>query len=129
MRRRHHQKPQKKLEFKKPDLLPAAVRAMLPAWRATANEEDPIASVKLFLPDTAWTFYVVEFDGADTCFGLVCGMEVEAGYFSLSELEEIRSPLLGLPMERDLYFKPAKLSDLRRLHNAYTTPEGPPEPL
>jgi hypothetical protein len=97
-------------------LLPPSVLETLPAWRATANEDDPIATVKLFLPDTAWTWYIVEFDGDDTCFGLVIGHEVEAGYFLLSELEALRSPLLRLLVERDLYFKPTPLSELRRMH-------------
>lgn len=36
-------------------------------------------------------------------FGYVIGLEAELGYFSLSELEQIRGAL-GLPVERDLYF-------------------------
>ncbi len=61
-----------------------------------------------------WTWYVLEFDGEDTFFGLVDGLEVELGYFSLSELESLRG-LLGEPaVERDLYFKQCKLSNVRR---------------
>ena len=41
-------------------------------------------------------------------FGLVYGHEREFGYFLLSELEEVRGPH-GLPIERDLYFKPMML--------------------
>jgi hypothetical protein len=53
----------------------------------------------------------VEFDGEDVFFGLVVGFEIEAGYFSLSELEATRGPW-GLPIERDLWFKPVPLSQL-----------------
>ena len=53
-----------------------------------------------------------EFDGEDIFFGLVIGMEMELGYFSLSELESVRGSL-GLPIERDLYFKPKTLQELR----------------
>jgi hypothetical protein len=46
-------------------------------------------------------------------FGLVVGQERELGYFSLSELETVRGPL-GLPIERDLSFKPCPLSRVMR---------------
>jgi hypothetical protein len=55
---------------------------------------------------------VTEFDGEDLLFGLVQGLEEELGYFSLSELESVR--VLGLPVERDLYFTPKPLSALRQ---------------
>ena len=48
-------------------------------------------------------------------FGLVSGFEVELGYFSLKELEEARGPR-GLPIERDLYFQPKTLKELKELH-------------
>ena len=38
-------------------------------------------------------------------FGLAIGLEIELGYWSLAELEQVRGPL-GLPIERDLYFEP-----------------------
>jgi len=62
------------------------------------------------------TWYASEFDGEDILFGLVSGFEVELGYFSLSELESVRGPL-DLPIERDLYFEPKTLRDLREYHN------------
>lgn len=40
---------------------------------------------------------------------------MELGYFSLTELEAVRGPL-GLPIERDLYFKPATLNELQDRH-------------
>jgi len=40
-------------------------------------------------------------------FGLVIGLEIEWGYFSLSELTEARPPW---EIERDLDFKPTNLS-------------------
>ena len=44
-------------------------------------------------------------------FGYVIGLEREFGYFLLSELEGVRTPL-GLEVERDLYFKEGKLTDV-----------------
>ena len=66
---------------------------------------------KFFTPDSSWTWFATEFDGDDTFFGLVVGFEVEMGYWSLSELESVRGPW-GLPIERDLWFKPTPLSQL-----------------
>jgi hypothetical protein len=45
----------------------------------------------------------------------VVGFEIELGYFSLKELNEARGPL-GLPIERDLHFKPKSLEELREQH-------------
>jgi hypothetical protein len=69
--------------------------------------------VKFFTPDSNWTWYATEFDGKDLFFGLVCGFEGELGYFSLSELQNVTSPL-GFKIERDLYFKQTKLKNLMR---------------
>jgi len=92
-------------------LLTQELRDKLPALGATEKVDDPSAIVKFFTPDSSWTWFATEFDGDDTFFGLVVGFEVELGYFSLSELESVRGPL-GLPIERDLWFKPTPLSQL-----------------
>lgn len=97
-------------------LLPESIKKELP--KLYANEElglDALAIVKFFTPDSSWTWYASEFDGKDTFFGLVIGFETEYGYFSLSELSQIRGPL-GLPIERDLYFKPKTLRELEAYH-------------
>jgi hypothetical protein len=91
-------------------LLDAESRARLP--KLYSQEElglDALAQVKFFAPDSNWTWYASEFDGEDTFFGLVAGFEVELGYFSLLELSTYRSNL-GMPIERDLYFKPDALT-------------------
>lgn len=74
-----------------------------------------LALVKFFTPTSNWTWYASEFDGEDTFFGLVSGLELELGYFSLSELQSVRGPL-GLPIERDLYFEPKTLKALMDIH-------------
>ena len=72
---------------------------------------DAEAFLKLFTPDSSWTWYCVEFDPEQRLFfGLVLGMEQELGEFSLDELEAVRGPL-GLPIERDLHFEPTPLRD------------------
>ena len=72
---------------------------------------DAIAIVKFFTPDSNWTWYATEFDGDDLFFGLVDGFEKEIGYFRLSELKSVKGAL-GLPIERDMYFKPKTLKEL-----------------
>jgi hypothetical protein len=83
----------------------------LPKLYSNEDTDDPKAIAKFFTPDSNWTWYATEFDGEDTFYGLVDGHEKEQGYFSLSELESIRGPF-GLPVERDLYWKPTKLSEI-----------------
>jgi len=78
---------------------------------APLGSEAKIAVVKFFTPDSGWTWYASEFDGTDTFFGLVDGFEKELGCFSLSELASVRGKL-GLPVERDRYFRPTPLDDL-----------------
>ena len=96
-------------------LLTKELRKRLPRLYETENMpscKEMMARVKFFSPDSGWTWYVIEFDGEDIFFGYVEGLEKEFGYFSLKELEEIRGPL-GLKIERDLYFKPTLLSELK----------------
>ena len=93
-------------------LLPAKIRSKIPPLGAGQNEADPFAIVKFFQPDGNWTWFAFEFDGDDTFFGFAKGHEDELGYFSLRELQEARGRW-GLPVERDLYFKPTRLSNLR----------------
>ena len=76
---------------------------------------DALAQAKFFTPDSNWTWYASEFDGEDIFFGLVSGLELELGYFSLSELQSVTGPL-GLPIERDIHFEPKKLGELMEAH-------------
>jgi hypothetical protein len=94
-------------------LLPESIRQTIPALYSQEAVEDPIARVKFFHPLSSFRWYVTEFDGEDLLFGLVQGLEEELGYFSLSELESVR--VLGLPVERDLYFTPKPLSELTQV--------------
>lgn len=93
-------------------LLPKAVRDSLPPLGTTENEENPLCRVKFFYPDFSWTWYAIEFDGDDLFFGFVDGFEKELGYFRLSELLENRGKL-GMSIERDCFFTPKPLSELR----------------
>lgn len=94
------------------NLLTDEIKNQLPPLYSTETTPDPTAWVKFFTPDASWTWYATEFDGEDTFFGLVQGQDEELGYFSLSELQTLRGSL-GLPIERDISFKPKPLSVLR----------------
>jgi hypothetical protein len=97
-------------------LLTKENRLNLPALYSTDGQGDQaVAKVKFFTPDSNWTWYATEFDGDDTFFGLVVGLEIELGYFSLSELQAARGPL-GLRIERDLHFQPTTIGEIRKIH-------------
>lgn len=90
-------------------LLTKEIRKRLPALGSTDNEKDPMVQVKFFTPDSNWSWYAYEFDSEDIFFGYVKGLENELGTFSLRELQEVRGSM-GLPVERDKFFKPCPLS-------------------
>jgi hypothetical protein len=93
-------------------LLTQADRRRLPPLGAQEHlGGKAVAHVKLFTPDSNWSWHATEFDGKDLFFGLVEGFEKELGYFSLSELQAARGPL-GLPVERDLYWTPRTLQEI-----------------
>ena len=82
----------------------------------TENTKDQICHIKLFTPDSNWTFYILEFpqEDNDTLFAYTIGHESKLGYQSLQELESVRGSL-NLPIERDIHFTPTLLSEVRKL--------------
>jgi hypothetical protein len=118
-------------------LLTKELMGKIPSLYSQEHVADPICRVKFFMPDGAFTWWVIE--GAtrekEGCgfgvncnhrplteydpesmdvlfFGYVQGLEAELGYFSLSELTAIRG-MLRLPVERDRFFTPVKLSEVK----------------
>ena len=90
----------------------------IPALYANENVADydgVLAHAKLFSPYSIWTWYVTEWN-AETgeCFGLVEGFETELGYFDLTELAEVAVFGSVPAVERDLYWKPKTLGEIRR---------------
>src|SRR5271154_874863 len=93
-------------------LLTDELRARLPPLYSQEAVSEPIVYAKFFL--SGWTWYVTEGSPQEDdfrFFGFVVGLESEFGYFLLSELEEVRTPL-GLKVERDLYFREGRLTDV-----------------
>jgi hypothetical protein len=96
------------------ELLPPELRRALPPLYSQEADPDPIVHAKFFTPDSNWTWYATEGepDGDDfRFFGYVRGFEDEWGYFLLSELSTAHGPL-GLPIERDLNFKPGRFHEI-----------------
>jgi hypothetical protein len=93
-------------------LLTQEIRRKLPSlYSQDGKGGKAVAYVKYFSPSSSWSWYATEFDGKDIFFGLVDGHCKELGYFSLSELESVNGPM-GLPIERDLYWKPKMLEEI-----------------
>jgi len=81
------------------------------------DNSDPLVIAKFFNPCGGGTWFATEYNEEDKIFfgyvaGLVGGVECdEWGTFSLQELEELTLPF-GLTIERDLYFKEKRFSEL-----------------
>ncbi len=66
-------------------------------------------------PDSDWRWYPIEFDGADTFFGVVASTRFAfAGQFTLSELEALRCEDENASVARDPDFRPMTLGELAR---------------
>ena len=77
------------------------------AWGAA----DPMVLVKLFDPAGAGTWYIAGYDReTGRAFGAVRIHELEVGDFDIWELVGLRGRPFGLPIERDLHWRPAHLS-------------------
>ena len=87
--------------------------------------EEAIVYIKLFTPDANWTWYLTEYrPSEELAFGLVDGHEVELGYVSIAELKSIKGPI-GLPIERDLYWVPKTIREVKEsLEGRTDYPEG-----
>ena len=114
-------------------LLTQKIKKQLPALYSQEQVKDPWVICKFFDPTGSWVWYAIEGSPVDEngfydtdkekvdflFFGLVIGFETEMGYFSEKELMEAKQGLKGiqaLPIERDLYFKPCRLSEIKKKH-------------
>jgi hypothetical protein len=114
-------------------LLTETIKQKLPPLYSQENETDPMVICKFFDPVGSWTWYAIEGSPVDEdgyydtdkekvdflFFGLVIGFEPELGYFSLKELQNAKQDLTGLralPIERDRYFTPCRLSEIKKEH-------------
>ena len=95
------------------NLIPKDLLKQIPKLYETEEQNDPIAYVKLFLDGWTWLITEISID-EDIAFGYVVSpFESELGYFSINEIQTIKNSL-GIGVERDLYFKPCKLSTIKK---------------
>ena len=96
-------------------LIPQTLLSDIPDLYETEGVLNPVLHVKLFTPDSNFTWFIIEISKADakTCYGYVQGLESELGYFSLDELESVHGPL-GLAIERDISFKPTPFATIKK---------------
>ena len=95
------------------ELIPKNLLNRIPILYETEEQNNPIAYVKLFLD--GWTWFITEISiDNNICFGYVISpFGAELGYFSLEEIKSIKGSL-GIGVERDLSFKPTKLSIIKK---------------
>ena len=95
------------------ELIPKELLKNIPKLYETEEQTDPIAYVKLFLD--GWSWYITEISiDKNISFGYVISpFGAELGYFSLEEIKSIKGSL-GIGVERDLEFKPTKLSIIKK---------------
>lgn len=105
-------------------LLPKQLKAKIPPIGSQDEVFDPMVVCKYFDPTGSWTWYVMEGeereDGTFEFYGYIVGHVAEFGYFTLRDLETAKKGCTGLkalPIERDLYFTPCKLSEITALHS------------
>jgi len=76
------------------ELFPVELRKTLPPLYSQESCPTPIVHVKLFTPDSSFTWFITEReeqeDGDWLLFGLVIGLEEEWGYSLLSEIASAR---------------------------------------
>lgn len=85
-----------------------------PLYSQDGKGSDAVCVCKFFLCQGRWTWYITEWDGNDTAFGIIVNGQGEAeyGYISMSALKSVRTSL-GLGVERDIYFTPTKVRDIK----------------
>lgn len=88
------------------------ILAKLPPLYSQENVKDPIVQVKFFHPMSSWTWYAIEYDPKEQLFFGWSPEDNEMGYASYEELSQVK--VRGLGIERDLYFTPKPLSQVKR---------------
>ncbi|MBN1427602.1 MAG: DUF2958 domain-containing protein [Anaerolineae bacterium] len=101
-------------------LITTALEKQLPPLTSTDGQGDQaIVICKLFTG--SWTWYLLEYSPREhLAFGWVIDDTAphcaELGTFSLDEIDATRGAF-GLPVERDIYFKPRTLAEVKARHH------------
>ena len=98
--------------------------AKIPKLYSQEEVSDPTVVAHYFTPYGRGDWFVIEWDGQDLMYGLADLGYPELGYFSLSELESAYRGSLPL-VERDLYWTPVPLSEVKKTRMSAETFEAP----
>jgi len=97
-------------------LLTKELMDKLPKLYSQENVKDPMVIVKFFNPVGRENWFAIEYNPEEKLFfgyaSLFGDYNDELGYFGLEELEQVKLPL-GIKIERDLYFEPTPLSEIK----------------
>ena len=97
-------------------LITQELKARFRALGDQEEAEDPVVVAKYFHPASSWTFYAISYHPEDEVFfgfASIFGPPYdELGYESLSEMES--ACVLGLGIERDLYWREIPLSEAKK---------------
>lgn len=125
---------EKKLDgMRRHKFLTKEIEKKLPALYSQENNPDPTVQAKWFHPYSSMTWYATEYDPkTGMFFGYVDSGDPftsELGYFSRQEMAE--TLVRGLPIERDKYFDPVRLSEVKAQHEtrAFYRTKGATYPL
>lgn len=95
----------------------------LPTYEDISGEDDPVCKVKLFDPSGRYTYYVAaatNYEGIDGpvmtgyCISPLGPDADEWGDQGIKEVAEVTPGPFGLPIERDIHFKPMRLSEIKK---------------
>lgn len=90
------------------------LRKLPPLYSTEKLGDSAVAQLKLFTPWSSWSWFATEYDPETRVFfGWVVGPFPELGYFSLDELEAVKGPF-GLKVERDKFWKPKSLAEVKK---------------
>lgn len=86
----------------------------LPSTNSAHEQEDPLFKVKLFNPTGNGIWYIAGYDPeSGIAWGAAYIFEFELGDFYMPELVAVRG-VFGLPIERDIHWKPQRLSEVSK---------------
>ena len=100
------------------------IKAHEAAEAALRKEEETEAIVlgKFFNPCGGATWYLTEYDPENRVYFAFANLGdytlAECGWVGRDELEALKCPPFGLPIERDLYFKPVPLAEVIKIVKA-----------
>lgn len=92
-------------------------RRSVPPLYSQENSKDPTVYLEINIFGFPWRWFITEAEselgGRDFLFlGYVCGLKKEWGYFRLSDIEEMRCPVMVR-----YNFKPMPFSELKKAYN------------